>query len=179
MRLKACETHSTTFFLTFTNFTSPIALRKSASSTHSTSEGQKDIMLAAIELVITEFVLLAVACFFLLRYYAASMVSVDVFVAVYISWVLGFASVLFLPYDLSVAIVDNERSPSLERVWQFVYWRCVNPQRMQNGINSNFRLLFTVHSSSPGQSCLYKWNIIVRVTFPLKKRYVYVDLHTR
>lgn len=80
-------------------------------------------MLAAIELVVTEFVLLAVACFFLLRYYAASMVSLDVFVAVYVSWVLGFASVLFLPYDLSVAIVDNERSPSLERVWQFVYWR--------------------------------------------------------
>ena len=80
-------------------------------------------MLAAIELVVTEFVLLAVACFFLLRYYAASMVTMDVVIAVYISWVLGFASVLFLPYDLSVAIVDNERSPSLERVWQFVYWR--------------------------------------------------------
>ena len=80
-------------------------------------------MSAAIDLVVTEFVFLAIGCYFLLRYYAASMVSYDVFAAVYISWVLGFASVLFLPYDLSLAIVENEQSIALERVWKFVYWR--------------------------------------------------------
>jgi len=89
-------------------------------------------MSAAIELVATEFVLLAIGCFFLLRYYAASMVSTDVFVAVYLSWVLGFASVLFLPYDLSVTLVENEKSIILERVWKFVYWRYVsNPCRFR------------------------------------------------
>lgn len=80
-------------------------------------------MAAAIDLVVSEFVFLSVACFFLLRYYAASMISFDVLCTVYLSWVLGLAGVLFLPYDLSLAIVDNEHSAALERVWKFVYWR--------------------------------------------------------
>lgn len=80
-------------------------------------------MSAAIDLVASEFVVLAIACFFVLRYYAASMVTFDVFVSVYISWVLGSAGVLFLPYDLSLAIVSNEHSAFLERVWRFAYWR--------------------------------------------------------
>jgi hypothetical protein len=80
-------------------------------------------MSAAIDLVVSEFVVLAIACFLLLRYYAATMVTYDVFIAVYVSWVLGFAGVMFLPYDLSLAIVDNEQSITLERVWKFAYWR--------------------------------------------------------
>jgi hypothetical protein len=80
-------------------------------------------MSAAIELVATEFVILALACFFILRYYGATMVTYDVFLTVYVSWVLGFAGVLFLPYDLSVAIVENEQNNLLARVWSFVYWR--------------------------------------------------------
>ena len=80
-------------------------------------------MTAAVDFVASEFVVLAITCFFLLRYYAANMVTLDVFLAVYTSWVLGLASVLFLPYDLSVAIVEDERSQLLEKVWTFVYWR--------------------------------------------------------
>lgn len=75
------------------------------------------------DLVIVEFLLMAVACFFLLRYYAASMVTMDVMLTVYVSWILGFMGVLLLPYDLSIAIVYDERSAALVEVWTFVYWR--------------------------------------------------------
>lgn len=80
-------------------------------------------MAASIELVIMEFVILAIACLFLLRHYAASMVSFDVLATVYTSWVLGFSVVLLLPYDLSIAIVENTQSPLLASVWAFAYWR--------------------------------------------------------
>jgi hypothetical protein len=80
-------------------------------------------MTAAIDLVVSEFVVLSVGCFFVLRYYAATMISYDVLITVYLSWVLGLAGVMFLPYDLSLVLVDNYHSPALERVWRFVYWR--------------------------------------------------------
>jgi hypothetical protein len=79
--------------------------------------------MAAVEVVVTEFVILALACFFLIRYYKGNMVTSDVAIAVYLSWVLGFAGILLLPYDISVAILDDKRITSLEAVWNFVYWR--------------------------------------------------------
>ena len=83
----------------------------------------KLMTMAAVEVVVTEFVILALACFFLIRYYKGNMVTSDVAVAVYLSWVLGFAGILLLPYDISVAILDDGRITSLEAVWNFVYWR--------------------------------------------------------
>jgi hypothetical protein len=56
-------------------------------------------------LLLIEFMLLAIVCFFLIRYYKGHMVTWDVSITVYISWVLGFAGILLLPYDLSVAEV--------------------------------------------------------------------------
>jgi hypothetical protein len=56
-------------------------------------------------LLLIELLLLAIVCFFLIRYYKGHMVTWDVSITVYISWVLGFAGILLLPYDLSVAEV--------------------------------------------------------------------------
>lgn len=79
--------------------------------------------MATLELVVSEFIILALVCFFLIRHYKGNMVTVDVAVAVYLSWVLGFAGILLLPYDLSVAIVDEQQGDMLEKVWNFIYWR--------------------------------------------------------
>ena len=64
-------------------------------------------MLNAIELVILEMVLLALGCLLLIRYYKGHMVTADVTLTVYVSWVMGFIGVLLLPYDLSVALIDE------------------------------------------------------------------------
>jgi hypothetical protein len=79
--------------------------------------------MTTLELVVSEFVVLAIACFFLIRYYKGNMVTPDVAIAVYLSWVLGFAGILLLPYDISVALVDEKQMDTLNKVWNFIYWR--------------------------------------------------------
>jgi hypothetical protein len=79
-------------------------------------------MLMASELMATEFVMVAVACSLLIRYYRSPLVTEDVTASVYIGWVLGFAGVLFLPYDLSIALVENRTSGPFEIVWRVIYW---------------------------------------------------------
>jgi hypothetical protein len=78
--------------------------------------------MATLELIISEFVVLAVVCFLLIRYYKGNMVTYDVAFSVYLSWVLGFAGILLLPYDISVAVVDDRKNEILVIVWNFVYW---------------------------------------------------------
>ncbi len=51
------------------------------------------------------------------------MVTWDVSFTVYLSWVLGFAGVLLLPYDLSITIVLGEQSVILKNIWEALYWR--------------------------------------------------------
>jgi LMBR1-like membrane protein len=82
-------------------------------------------MAAHLELVVIEFVILAIVCFFLIRYYKGKMVTIDVAAVVYLSWVLGFAGILLLPYDISVAVVDGNKSVFLDNIWNFIYWRSV------------------------------------------------------
>lgn len=79
-------------------------------------------MSAGADIVITELILLSVICFILVRYYAAPTVTIDVLVAVYTVYILGFAGILFLPYDFSVAIVDGEMSPEMLDIWLVIYW---------------------------------------------------------
>lgn len=87
-----------------------------------------------INLVVSEFIILSIVCFVLVNYYQSIYVTKDVSLSVYFSWVLGFTGILLLPYDLSVAIVDNNRPHSdssryiehskvLNDVWAFIYWR--------------------------------------------------------
>ena len=81
--------------------------------------------MATVDLVVTEFILLAIICIALMRYYTGPMVKIDVIATVYLSWVLGLSGILLLPYDISVAIVDNAHSNILDDVWRFVYWRYI------------------------------------------------------
>ena len=103
----------------------------------------------AIIIIISEFIALSVICFVLMRYFKSPMVTNDVAVsgnasessshttisdmsnpsfqsAVYVSWVMGFAGTLLLPYDLSLAVVTGERITALDNVWACIYWRFVS-----------------------------------------------------
>lgn len=80
-------------------------------------------MSVAIELIILEFIALALVCFALIRYFKSPMVSLDVAISVYVSWVFGFAGTLLLPYDLSLAFVEGHRNNALELAWSCIYWR--------------------------------------------------------
>jgi hypothetical protein len=75
--------------------------------------------------VLCEFVILALICGLLIQHYKGSMVSRDVTVTVYLSWVLGYVGILLLPYDMSIAIYDGRQSATLNTVWRLVYWRFV------------------------------------------------------
>eukprot|EP00607_Mallomonas_marina_P010667 CAMPEP_0182422582 /NCGR_PEP_ID=MMETSP1167-20130531/8305_1 /TAXON_ID=2988 /ORGANISM="Mallomonas Sp, Strain CCMP3275" /LENGTH=257 /DNA_ID=CAMNT_0024600751 /DNA_START=271 /DNA_END=1041 /DNA_ORIENTATION=- len=46
----------------------------------------------------------------------------DVTIAVYLSWVLGFAGILVLPFDMSEALLDRTKLPLLNELWHFIYW---------------------------------------------------------
>lgn len=82
-------------------------------------------MLNEAGVIAAEFVLVAVACALLLRYYMGQMVTPDVAISVYLSWVLGFGAILILPYDLSQALITGEQSPQLVKLWTAIYWRYV------------------------------------------------------
>ena len=45
---------------------------------HVKGRDDASVMLSAVELIVTEFVVVAAICFLLLRYYAAAMVSADI-----------------------------------------------------------------------------------------------------
>eukprot|EP01039_Chlorochromonas_danica_P008285 gene8285-9135_t len=98
----------------------------------------------AIELIIGEFLFVAVCCGFLLRHYKSPLVTWDVACTVYLAWILGFAGVLLLPYDLSLAIVDDLQSATLVKIWSFVYWSTfplawfILPMQMEFHASGNF-----------------------------------------
>jgi hypothetical protein len=75
-------------------------------------------------LIAIEFLILSVVCAVLVRHYQAPMVTWDVSCTVYLSWVMGFAGVLLLPFDLSQSIaLDVQFDPALVKVWKVTYWR--------------------------------------------------------
>lgn len=96
----------------------------------------------AVDLVVTEFIALAIICVILLQYYAGPMVRLDVLVSVYLSWVVGLSGLLLLPYDISVAINDNMQSQVLDSVWKFVYWRLASRDLTQSSIILLFHFYF-------------------------------------
>lgn len=73
-------------------------------------------------IVYTQFTILSIVCFFLIRYYKSKFVTFDVSLSVYLCWVFGFAGILLLPYDMSIAIVDDVQSIKLSNIWKSLYW---------------------------------------------------------
>lgn len=80
-------------------------------------------MSTTVVITIVEFLFVAGGCWLLLRHYQSRSVTWDVSVSVFLSWVLGFATVLLLPYDLSLALTAEPESTSLLTMWKVVYWR--------------------------------------------------------
>lgn len=75
-----------------------------------------------VALVATAFAALSISCIFLVRYYKSSSVTIDVTIAVYLSWVLGFSGIILLPFDMAEALLDHTKSPVLNEIWHFIYW---------------------------------------------------------
>lgn len=75
-----------------------------------------------VALVATAFAVLSISCIFLVRYYKSPSVTLDVTIAVYLSWVLGFSGIILLPFDMAEALLDHEKSPALNEIWHFIYW---------------------------------------------------------
>lgn len=72
-------------------------------------------------MVVLEFVALSTVSWLLIKYYKSDNVTVDVAISVYLSWVLGFAGVLLLPYDMSTTVLASKET-ILTDVWDFIYW---------------------------------------------------------
>ena len=77
---------------------------------------------ASLTIIVTELVVVALLSAYIMHYFKSPMVSFDVAFTVYIAWVLGFSGVLFLPYDLSFALVHDVQSYRLSVVWKSIYW---------------------------------------------------------
>ncbi len=83
---------------------------------------------ATVTITVIEFLGVSIASFLLLKHYQSPSVSWDVTISVYFSWVLSFATVLLLPYDLSLALTEEQAyldhsSTSMSHMWKVVYWR--------------------------------------------------------
>lgn len=91
-------------------------------------------MVSPTTIITVEFLLLACICALLVRHYAQKGVTLDVRVTVFLSWLLGFAGILLLPYDISQALgqqQDGDTAPApsaprhmlpLTHAWDFIYW---------------------------------------------------------
>lgn len=82
-------------------------------------------MAESYALIILEFLIMFMVVGYLLRSYKAPAVGKDVVVSTYLAWVLGFAGILLLPYDISVALVEDKMMNSLRLWWDMTYWRFV------------------------------------------------------
>lgn len=80
-------------------------------------------MLKSQVVILVSFGLIAIGAGALLAYFALPSTAPDVLASVYISWVFGLATVLLLPYDISLALdrtANNE--DDLSGVWSTIYW---------------------------------------------------------
>ena len=75
---------------------------------------KEGIFLICFQSILSIFVSLG-----LLVYFKNPNVKNDVLVTVMVGWIFGFAGILLLPYDLSVAIVNKETVSNLKNVLKF------------------------------------------------------------
>jgi hypothetical protein len=74
-------------------------------------------------LLIVEFIFMVFLVIFLVKYYKSPEVGKDVVVSTFVSWTLGFAGIILLPYDVSVALVERTELSALKSLWDMIYWR--------------------------------------------------------
>jgi hypothetical protein len=84
-------------------------------------------MATQVQLIVVEVIFMFILVAYLLRYYKSPSVSWDVLIATYISWSLGFAGTVLLPFDMAVTLAysgdDDHPDDTLIAFWIFIYWR--------------------------------------------------------
>ncbi len=76
------------------------------------------------QLVVMEVLCMLSLVVYLVRYYKSSAVTIDVTIVTFISWALGFAGTILLPFDMAVTLSTSEvENRSLFPLWQAIYWR--------------------------------------------------------
>jgi hypothetical protein len=79
--------------------------------------------MAVFAIIVVESFILFIVTAYLVKSFQSPYGKWDVTTATYISWVLGFAGTLLLPYDISIALVNHESSVTLTAIWDVIYWR--------------------------------------------------------
>lgn len=82
---------------------------------------------------------------YLVRYYKSSAVTMDVTVVTFLSWALGFAGTILLPFDMAITLsTSEEEDHSLFPLWQAIYWSTfilawgILPLQMQYHLSGEF-----------------------------------------
>ena len=78
--------------------------------------------MASVAVIAVEYIASFLMCLYLIFFFKAPSVKLDTVVTVLFTWLCGLAGILLLPYDLSIAIVEERTSPVLEAMWEVVYW---------------------------------------------------------
>jgi hypothetical protein len=81
--------------------------------------------MAAFQLIVAEVIIMLLLTISLVNYYKSPAVTWDVRIATYISWVLGFAGTILLPFDMAVTLAysDEQQFHTLNSIWRAIYWR--------------------------------------------------------
>lgn len=85
-------------------------------------------MASSFQLIVAEVILMLFLVVYLVNYYRSPSVTWDVWFATYISWVLGFAGTILLPFDMAVTLAHQDDNPyyhTLNSVWRAIYWRLI------------------------------------------------------
>ena len=85
-------------------------------------------MASSFQLIVAEVILMLILVVYLVNYYRSPSVTWDVRIATYISWVLGFAGTILLPFDMAITLSHHDQNPyyhTLNSVWRTIYWRFI------------------------------------------------------
>jgi hypothetical protein len=118
--------------------------------------------MAAFQLIVAEVAMMLLLTISLVNYYKSPSVSWDVWLATYVSWVLGFAGTVLLPFDMAVTLAysDDEQYKTLNSVWRAIYWR--SSSSPANGIDMLLQHLLTcMDTSSNSNAISYVWRIFI------------------
>ena len=80
-------------------------------------------MAVSFVLLLLEMAFMFLAVGYVLKIYKAPAVDNWTVVSTYLSWSLGFAGIVLLPFDIAVAFVEHIEMTPLRAVWDTIYWR--------------------------------------------------------
>mmetsp|Transcript_2258 Transcript_2258/g.3469 ORF Transcript_2258/g.3469 Transcript_2258/m.3469 type:complete len:696 (-) Transcript_2258:95-2182(-) len=128
-------------------------------------------MATTFELLVVEVILMLILVGYLVKYYKSPMVTMDVTIATYISWALGFAGTVLLPFDMAITLVDNERSKALDELWSAIYWSTfvlawiILPVQMAYHLSGEFTCVGKLLEALKSNCISYMAGVVVMVIF--------------